>query len=398
MGVVHHDNSESSGAAQQTGSAGFTSQQGTSTTGAAMGVNQAAQFSTANTEKEVTNTQVSQGSVSALQSNQAIKASTAVSSSQQAEIVSGVMTALVPSIEAAVQAALAAQSSSATQQQSTGSSQVAAAGQVSGQSFGTQQSVISSTTTGSQQSTSSFSGSQQTTTASQQISAAEEQSLVLRIIEVLKPSITAAVRKALASRVQTTQVTVNVPSVTQVTSTTTGNQQSSFGSSQQSSFGSSQQSTLSNTQSTSSGSNSASVQGSAVDQNRLVAQIMASLRPSISLSVEQALEASKVTSSQSNFNGQGFSGSNQGFSSSNQGFSSSNQGFSSSNQGFSGSNQGFTSSNQASTSSTSSSQGSSFSSGSSGSVSAESLSDLFGDGKIHTVSVETPLYQIKYEN
>merc|ERR1712198_748092 len=68
-----------------------------------------------------------------------------------------------------------------------------------------QSSVSTSTfTTGSPQtsglSTSQVSGSS-TVSASQQVSAAEEQAIVLRIIEVLTPSITSSVRRALASRV-----------------------------------------------------------------------------------------------------------------------------------------------------------------------------------------------------
>merc|ERR1712211_154931 len=97
---------------------------------------------------------------------------TSVSASQQQQVVEKVMIALAPSIEAAVQAALL----NLRQQQSS----------VSSRSF----------SAGSQQS-SGFSVS-----ATQQVSAAEEQALVLRIIEVLTPTITTSVRRALASRVQ----------------------------------------------------------------------------------------------------------------------------------------------------------------------------------------------------
>jgi len=340
--------------------------------------------------------QGNQQTVAAVQ-NQAVNTKfTTVSSSQQTQIVEGVMAALVPSIEAAVQAALLSQQQSAvsTSTFSTGSQQSAGqvsgaqfvSGQVSGsqsssgQTFGSQQSV---TNTGSQQTVASVSGSQQSVSSSQQISAAEEQALVLRIIEVLTPSITTAVRRALSARVETTQVTVNVPAVTQIMSTSSqqgANQQSAFGASQQSSFaatGSSQSSSSSSNV----GLNQGAVSGqtsssSSIDQNRLIAQIMAALRPSISLSVEQALEASRVTASQANF-------------SNNQGFTSSNQ-VSSSSQG---SSSGFTSG-----SSSGSSSGSISGSSSGSSLSSQTLSGLFGDGQIHSVSVETPLYQIKYDN
>jgi len=425
-GVVHHDNSAiNSGAAMQTGSTGINQQ----SSGASFqtGSNQASQFSTGaidvsnqeNTQvngvthhmtagvegvvfhgtgasDEHSGNQGNQQTVAAVQ-NQAVNTKfTTVSSSQQTQIVEGVMAALVPSIEAAVQAALLSQQQSAvsTSTFSTGSQQSAGqvsgaqfvSGQVSGsqssseQTFGSQQSV---TNTGSQQTVSSVSGSQQSVTSSQQISAAEEQALVLRIIEVLTPSITTAVRRALSARVETTQVTVNVPAVTQIMSTSSqqgANQQSAFGASQQSSFaatGSSQSSSSSSNV----GLNQGAVSGqtsssSSIDQNRLIAQIMAALRPSISLSVEQALEASRVTASQANF-------------SNNQGFTSSNQ-VSSSSQG---SSSGFTSG-----SSSGSSSGSISGSSSGSSLSSQTLSGLFGDGQIHSVSVETPLYQIKYDN
>merc|ERR1712211_116209 len=115
------------------------------------------------------------------------------------------MIALAPSIEAAVQAALL----NLRQQQSSVSS--------SSFSAGNQQNSASFSAGSSQQTSGSFSaGSQQSSgfsvSATQQVSAAEEQALVLRIIEVLTPTITTSVRRALASRVQSVQtVQVQAP-------------------------------------------------------------------------------------------------------------------------------------------------------------------------------------------
>merc|ERR1711921_44976 len=98
---------------------------------------------------------------------------------------------------------------------------------------------------------------------------------------------------------------------------------------------------------------------------KLVSQIVAALRPSITMSVAEALEASRVANAQNAFNSQ--------------------------------SSATFTS--QASNSG-SSSQASNFNAGgaSSGSLSSASLSGIFGDGSIHNVRVETPEYKIEYNN
>merc|ERR1712212_1027310 len=87
----------------------------------------------------------------------------------------GVMTALIPSVEAAVQAALL------QMKQSSVSSSAFQAGQQ---------------TSGSTQVTGV------TTVTETSISATEENALIARIIKVLTPSITTSVRKALALRVQ----------------------------------------------------------------------------------------------------------------------------------------------------------------------------------------------------
>jgi len=269
--------------------------------------------------------------------------SASVSASQQKNVVQGVMTALAPSIQAAVQAALL----NLQQQQSTAST--------------------STFTTGSQQtsglSTSQVSGTS-TVSASQQVSAAEEQSLVLRIIEVLKPSITTSVRRALASRIQTVQVVQRPVSVSQQSF---GANQQLFGSNQQSSFGTSSSSSL-NTQSSSASSSSSA------NSSRLVAQIIAALQPSIALSVQEALDASRVSSTQT-ISSQGF---NSGFNSQ-------------------AVNTGFNSQSSSSSGSSNLSSGS-ISSGSvsSGSLSAGSLSSIFGNGEVSNVKVQRPGFSYEY--
>jgi len=260
----------------------------------------------------------------------------------QQNLVQGVMTALTPSIQAAVQAALL----KLQQQQSS----------VSTSTF----------TTGSQQtsglSTSQVSGSS-TVSASQQVSAAEEQAIVLRIIEVLTPSITSSVRRALASRVQTVQVVQKPVSVSQ----------QSFGSNQQSTFGANQQSSFGSTSSTFNSQASSGSSSSSANSSKLVAQIIAALQPSISLSVQEALDASRVSSTQTV--------SSQGF----------NSGFNSQAV-----NSGFTS--QSSQSSSSSSGSSNFNSGSvsSGTLSSGSLSSIFGNGEVSNVKVQRPGFSYEY--
>merc|ERR1712033_73079 len=160
-----------------------------------------------------------------------------VSANNQQAVVQNVMNALVPSVEAAVQAALLKYRQS----------------QVASTSFSTQ----GQQTSGSTQS----SGVTTTTVTETSISAAEESALVARIIKVLTPSITTSVRKALASRIQT--VNANKQSSFGASQSTfgsnqqfAGNQQA-FGASQQSAFGANQQTSFSaNQQSASQASSS----------------------------------------------------------------------------------------------------------------------------------------------
>jgi len=276
-----------------------------------------------------------------------------VSANNQQAVVQNVMNALVPSVQAAVQAALL------KYQQS----------QVASSTFSTQ----GQQTSGSTQT----SGVTTTTVTETSISAAEETALVARIIKVLTPSITTSVRKALAARIQT--VNANKQSSFGV-SQQSSNQQSSFGTSQ-STFGSNQQFSGNqqafgaNTQNSFSANQQSASQTSSsnASSGKLVSQIVAALRPSIALSVAEALEASRVSSQVSNsaFNVQ-----------------SANTGFSSQ-----AANSGFNSQS-------SSAQSSSFSSGgaSSGAVSSGTLSSIFGNGDIHNVRVETPEYKIEYNN
>merc|ERR1711962_1996485 len=126
----------------------------------------AAQFSSNNQAvSQVTNTQTT---------NVNSKVSTSSSANQQ-QLVQGVMTALIPSVEAAVQAALLQM-----KQSSVSSSAFQAGQQTSGSTQVTGVTTVTETT----------------------ISAAEENALIARIIKVLTPSITTSVRKALALRVQ----------------------------------------------------------------------------------------------------------------------------------------------------------------------------------------------------
>merc|ERR550519_1175298 len=269
-----------------------------------------------------------------------------VSANNQQAVVQNVMNALVPSVQAAVQAALL------KYQQS----------QVASSTFSTQ----GQQTSGSTQT----SGVTTTTVTETSISAAEETALVARIIKVLTPSITTSVRKALAARIQT--VNANKQSSFGV-SQQSSNQQSSFGSNQQ--FSGNQQAFGANTQNSFSANQQSASQTSSsnASSGKLVSQIVAALRPSIALSVAEALEASRVSSQVSNsaFNVQ-----------------SANTGFSSQ-----AANSGFNSQS-------SSAQSSSFSSGgaSSGAVSSGTLSSIFGNGDIHNVRVETPEYKIEYNN
>merc|ERR1712098_854447 len=118
--------------------------------------------------------------------------------------------------------------------------------------------------------------------------------------------------------------------------------------------------------------NSQSSSVSSADYSSLVAQIIAALRPSIALSVQEALEASRVTTTQVTSVNQGGFNPNA--------FGSSGSSTSSSFQG-----------------SSSSSGSSSFSGSSSVSVSGSSaLSGIFGDVKWHNVKIESPQYNIEY--
>merc|ERR1711872_923644 len=140
------------------------------------------------------------------------------------------------------------------------------------------------------------------------ISAAEENALIARIIKVLTPSITTSVRKALALRVQS--VSSNQQSsigaaqqfgVNQQSASTGSAQQATFGAggagatfgASQQSFGTSQQSFGANKQSSLTTTSSSNVSSS-----KLVSQIVAALRPSITMSVAEALEASRVANAQ----------------------------------------------------------------------------------------------------
>merc|ERR1712113_716104 len=134
-----------------------------------------------------------------------------------------------------------------------------------------------------------------------------------------------------------------------------------------------------NSQSSQSSQQSSS--SASADYSGLVSQIITALRPSIALSVQEALEAQRFTSSQvttQEFNSGSFgasTGSSSGISS--------GASFGSSSGTSSGASFG---------SFTGSSSGSS-----SGSVSGSSaLTGIFGDGSASNVKIETPQYNIEY--
>merc|ERR1711872_576350 len=184
-----------------------------------------------------------------------------------------------------------------------------------------QSSVSSSAFQAGQQTSGSTQVTGVTTVTETSISAAEENALIARIIKVLTPSITTSVRKALALRVQS--VSSNQQSsigatqqfgVNQQSASTGSAQQATFGAggagatfgaggagatfgASQQSFGSSQQSFGANKQSSLTTTSSSNVSSS-----KLVSQIVAALRPSITMSVAEALEASRVANAQNAFN------------------------------------------------------------------------------------------------
>jgi len=184
----------------------------------------------------------------------------------------------------------------------------------------------------------------------------EEAVLVNQIIGVLTPSITQAVRRALAARLQATLAAAQSQAALAL-----AQQQASSSASQTSSSSSSSSSSSQFSQSDD--ASSAFSASSSVNTDRLVAQIMAALRPSIAISVQEALLL-QASSQQQSFD-------------------------SSSSHG---------SSSHGSSSHGSSSHGSSSSSSGSHSSGSGSLTSLFGDGNAHNVRVETPQYTIEYNN
>ena len=236
---------------------------------------------------------------------------------QQQQLVSAVMNALVPSVETAVQRALMAMMSSSQQQQTTSSV------------------------------------STQTTT----ISASQEQALVTKIIEVLTPSIASSVRKALAAAAfaaqqQAEQQAALIAAEQAAAEQAAADQAAFLLAQQQANFQAQQQATI---QAQQPAAFQAQQQTTVTDNSAiLVAQIIAALKPSIAISVSQALEESRFSSQQQSQAVQQQSVQQQSFQQSQ--------------------------------------------STSSGSLSSSSLTSIFGDGKAHNVKVETPQYAFEYNN
>merc|ERR1719278_1957497 len=180
-----------------------------------------------------------------------------LSVSNNKKIVSAVIGSLTPSIEEAVMSALMANMAT-TQTQQT-------------------QSTFSSTST---QSDVGFTS----TSTSASSSSSEEQLLITRIIEALTPSITAAVRKALQERYESQQAALLLQQQQQEALLLQQQKQEALLIQQQqaAAFQASQQ----------------SQQSSSVSQSELIAQIIAALKPSIAVSVQDALDASRFQQQQ----------------------------------------------------------------------------------------------------
>merc|ERR1712200_329818 len=170
---------------------------------------------------------------------------------QQQKIVSAVIGSLTPSIEEAVMNALMANMAT-TQTQSS----------------------FSSTSTQSDAGFSSTSVS----------SSSSEQTLITRIIEALTPSITVAVRRALKEKYESQQAALLLQQQQQEALLLQQQQQEAFLIQQQqaAAFQASQQ----------------AQQSSSVSQSELIAQIVAALKPSIAVSVQDALNASRFQQQQ----------------------------------------------------------------------------------------------------
>merc|ERR1712024_53631 len=170
---------------------------------------------------------------------------------QQQKIVSAVIGSLTPSIEEAVMNALMANMAT-TQTQSS----------------------FSSTST---QSDAGF-------TSTSVSSSSSEQTLITRIIEALTPSITVAVRRALQEKYESQQAALLLQQQQQEALLLQQQKQEALLIQQQqaAAFQASQQ----------------SQQSSSVSQSELIAQIIAALKPSIAVSVQDALDASRFQQQQ----------------------------------------------------------------------------------------------------
>merc|ERR1712203_972350 len=113
-----------------------------------------------------------------------------------------------------------------------------------------------------------------TSTSSSAISSSSEQLLITRIIEALTPSITTAVRRALKERYESRQAALLLQQQQQEALLLQQQKQEALLIQQQ------------------------SQQSSSVSQSELIAQIIAALKPSIAVSVQDALNASRFQQQQ----------------------------------------------------------------------------------------------------
>ena len=257
---------------------------------------------------------------------------------QSQKLVSSVLNALAPSVEAAVQNALMAM-----MQQNT---------------------AAVSTVSTSQTSSSSFSASQ-------------EQTLVTKIIEVLTPSIATSVRKALAARFEAEQAAAAQAAAAQLAAQQAAAQQAAaaqlaaeqaaaaqLAAEQQAAaqlaaqqaaaaqLAAEQQAAAQFAAQQAAAQQAAAFAAEQQSQSALIAQIISALKPSIASSVSSALQANSFSQQQ-----------------------------------------------QSQSNSFSQQQNSqAFNSQSSSSASSSGLSSIFGDGSAHNVKIETPDYKIEYNN
>jgi len=274
-------------------------------------------------------------------------------------LISKIIATLTPTVQATVQNALGTVSISSGSQENSAVNQETSTGNQQSSTFNQQSSTFTTQT-----STNEGANLGVSQISTQQDNSIDTQSLILRIIEILTPTITTTVNKALA--VQQSAVSVQAPVTVTNTQTTTTVQSSN---NEQASVGGA----------TSSGFSAQRNEASSLNYDALVAQIISSLQPSISLTVQDALNRQGSTSQ--TFSTQTSETSNVGFSNFSENSSANAQTSNVEN---------------IQTSSVESSQSSSVDRSSSGYASSGALQSIFGDGSFLNVKVETPNYNVAY--